>query len=76
MEVGSRVYGNSLYLSLNFSLTQDLLYKIKLTNFLKSLMTEKMRDSHDFNRELFQNYLERLEGFSIRGLDNLNHQAT
>ena len=35
-----------------------------------------MRDSHDFNRELFQNYLERLEGFSIRGLDNLNHQAT
>ena len=33
VEVGSRVYGNSLYLSLNFSLTQDLLYKLKLTNF-------------------------------------------
>lgn len=72
----SRVYGNSLYLSLSISLTQDLHYKIKFTNFLQSLITKKMRDGHDYNRELLQNYLERLEGFSIKGLDILNNQAT
>lgn len=72
----SRVYGNSLYLPLSISLTQDLHYKIKFTNFLKSLITKKMRDGHDYNRELLQHYLERLEGFSIKGLDILNNQAT
>jgi len=50
----SRGYGNSLYLSLNFSLTQDLYYKIKFINFLKSLTTKKTRDGHYYNRSYYR----------------------